>query len=131
VVALQIRHFRRTLPALADHADLDDLRGPRFAADDGIAVGIMKAAQEEKLAVPRQLAVAGFTDSEMATVVCPALTTVEHPYERLGTVAARRLIDLIENSELYDIETQEIVLKSKLKIRKSCGNKKNIYEQFE
>lgn len=102
-----------------------------FAADDGIAVGIMKAAQEEKLAVPRQLAVAGFTDSEMATVVCPALTTVEHPYERLGTVAARRLIDLIENSELYDIETQEIVLKSKLKIRKSCGNKKNIYEQFE
>lgn len=102
-----------------------------LAASDEIAIGIMKAAQEEKLAVPRQLAVAGFTDSEMATVVSPALTTVEHPNERLGTVAARRLIDLIENSELYEIETYEIVLKSKLKIRKSCGNKKNIYEQYE
>ena len=31
----------------------------------------------------------------------------------------------------YQVETHEIVLKSKLKIRRSCGNRKEIYELFE
>lgn len=61
----------------------------------------------------------------------PALTTMEHPLDRLGAVAARRLIELIEDSALYQVETHEIVLKSKLKIRRSCGNRKEIYELFE
>lgn len=38
---------------------------------------------------------------------------------------------LIEDSALYQVETHEIVLKSKLKIRRSCGNRKEIYELFE
>ena len=89
------------------------------------------AAGEENIPLPDGLAVAGFTGSEAAAVITPALTTMEHPLERLGAVAARRLIELIEDSALYQVETHEIVLKSKLKIRRSCGNRKEIYELFE
>ena len=89
------------------------------------------AAREENIPLPDGLAVAGFTGSEAAAVITPALTTMEHPLERLGAVAARRLIELIEDSALYQVETHEIVLKSKLKIRRSCGNRKEIYELFE
>ena len=44
-------------------------------------------------------------------------------------VAARMLFDSIEGSdELYG--PQEIILQPKLKIRRSCGNTKPIYELF-
>lgn len=102
-----------------------------FAVSDELAMGIMKAAREENLSLPEDLAVTGFTGSEAAAVITPALTTMEHPLERLGAVAARRLIELIEDSVLYQVETHEIILKSKLKIRRSCGNRKEIYELFE
>ena len=102
-----------------------------FAVSDAMAMGVIKAAREENIPLPDGLAVAGFTGSEAAAVITPALTTMEHPLERLGAVAARRLIELIEDSALYQVETHEIVLKSKLKIRRSCGNRKEIYELFE
>jgi len=102
-----------------------------FAVSDELAMGVIKAAREENIPLPEGLAVAGFTGSEAAAVITPALTTMEHPLERLGAVAARRLIELIEDSALYQVETHEIVLKSKLKIRRSCGNRKEIYELFE
>ena len=103
----------------------------RVAVSDELAMGVIKAAREENIPLPEGLAVAGFTGSEAAAVITPALTTMEHPLERLGAVAARRLIELIEDSALYQVETHEIVLKSKLKIRRSCGNRKEIYELFE
>lgn len=102
-----------------------------FAVSDALAMGVIKAAREENIPLPEGLAVAGFTGSEAAAVITPALTTMEHPLERLGAVAARRLIELVEDSALYQVETHEIVLKSKLKIRRSCGNRKEIYELFE
>ena len=102
-----------------------------FAVSDELAMGVIKAAREENISLPEGLAVAGFTGSEAAAVITPALTTMEHPLERLGAVAARRLIELIEDSALYQVEAHEIVLKSKLKIRRSCGNRKEIYELFE
>ena len=102
-----------------------------FAVSDALAMGIIKVAREENISLPEELAVTGFTGSEAAAVITPALTTMEHPLERLGAVAARRLIELIEDSVFYQVETHEIILKSKLKIRRSCGNRKEIYELFE
>ena len=63
--------------------------------------------------------------------VLPELTSVEQPTYRLGIAAARRLFDIIEDQDYFDIESQEIVLKGRIRIRKSCGNKKAIYEWYE
>ena len=37
----------------------------------------------------------------------------------------------MEDQDYFDVESQEIVLKGRLKIRRSCGNKKTIYELYE
>lgn len=102
-----------------------------FATDDEIAFGIMKAAREENIRIPLDLALAGFTDSPMCTLVAPELTSVEQPTKKLGMVAARLLFDIIEDRELSSDTSQEIVLQSTIKVRKSCGNKKQIYELFD
>lgn len=102
-----------------------------LTSDDEIAFGIMKAAREEDIDIPSKLAIAGFSNSPMCTLVLPELTSVEQPSKKLGMVAARMVFDLIEDVELASDTTQEIILQSTIKIRRSCGNKKYIYELFE
>ena len=91
----------------------------------------LKAARAEGVDIPGRLAVAGFSDSPMCELVTPELTSVEQPAHRLGMVAARLLFDLIEDEQLADRVPQQVVLQPKLKIRRSCGNEKYIYELFE
>ncbi len=102
-----------------------------FVSDDEIAFGIMKAARENDIGVPDELALSGFSNSPMSTLILPELTTVDQPSKKLGTVAARMLFDLIEDVDFSSDMTQEIILQSTIKIRKSCGNKKHIYEFFK
>lgn len=99
-----------------------------FASDDEIAFGIMKAARESNIDIPSKLAISGFSNSPMCTLVVPELTSVEQPSKKLGMVGARMLFDLIEEIDLSLDTRQEIILQSTIKIRRSCGNKKYIYE---
>lgn len=63
-----------------------------FASNDQMALGVLKTAQILGVQVPGQLSVAGYDDSELASVVWPDLTTVHLPVEHLGELAARKLI---------------------------------------
>ena len=63
-----------------------------FAANDSMAAGALKAAAALGLAVPRDVALAGFDDSSVATLVTPALTSVRQPTAELARRAAAQLI---------------------------------------
>jgi DNA-binding LacI/PurR family transcriptional regulator len=62
---------------------------------DVMAIGLLRACTEAKLAVPRDLSIVGWDDLPYATLVNPALTTVRVPRYELGQAAARRLLDLM------------------------------------
>ncbi|MEG1523395.1 MAG: LacI family DNA-binding transcriptional regulator [Clostridia bacterium] len=109
----------------------DDFPDALVTASDEQALGVMKAAQDTGLLIPQQLALASMTDSPMCSIVSPPLTCLEHPAVKLGMAAARLLLDNIENKELELGVPQEMILQPKLKIRKSCGNTKYIYELFD
>ena len=98
---------------------------------DEMAVGVMKTAHEQGVIVPDQLHIMGFFDSPISSAVLPELTSIEQPTYRLGVASARRLFDIMEDQEYFDVESQEIVLKGRLKIRRSCGNSKTIYELYD
>lgn len=102
-----------------------------ITAGDGQALGVLKAAQDAGIAVPHQLALASMTDSPVCGLVSPPITALELPASKLGMAAGRLLFDSIENKELELGVPQEMVLQPKLKIRRSCGNEKYIYELFD
>jgi LacI family transcriptional regulator len=60
-----------------------------------MALGAIEAAQAHGLRVPEDLAVAGFDDIYVASLVRPALTTVGHAAADLGSTAAGLLLDRI------------------------------------
>ncbi len=95
------------------------------------AFGVMKAARLAGIRIPEDLAIASMTDSSVSTLIDPPLTAVDRPGKRLGMVTARMLFDCIENREFTTQTAQHVELLAKLAIRKSCGNKKFIYELFE
>jgi len=61
-----------------------------FAYDDVLATGVLRAARDRGLRVPKDVAVVGFDDSDLADYL--GLTTVRQPLEESGEVAARTLL---------------------------------------
>jgi DNA-binding LacI/PurR family transcriptional regulator len=87
-----------------------------FAANDELAVGVIQEAKETGIRVPEDLAVVGFDDQPMATIINPKLTTIQQPIRQLGAKAIQLMIRAF-NSGLVERE----ILETKLVIRKSCG----------
>jgi DNA-binding LacI/PurR family transcriptional regulator len=66
-----------------------------FAANDFEAVGVIEAARQLGLQVPRDVSVVGFDDGVVARSSSPLLTTVRQPLFEMGIAAATALHDLI------------------------------------
>ena len=92
-----------------------------FAASDIMAIGALKAIREAGLRVPEDIALVGFDDVPVAAAVEPALTTVRQPIERLGSMAADLLLNLLDNPPETSSPANRLILPAKLIVRDSCG----------
>jgi len=70
-----------------------------FAANDDTAAGVLWAASEQGLVVPKDISVCGFDDSPLSRQVWPALTTVRQPSQDMGRIAAMQLLLAIKAGE--------------------------------
>jgi len=70
-----------------------------FCSNDEMAAGVLRAAHELGLSVPRDLSVVGFDDITMANYTDPPLTTVGVVKEHMGRRAMARLIELVEQTD--------------------------------
>ena len=68
-----------------------------FAGNDEMAAGVLHAARQAGLQVPRDLSVVGFDDFEIASRLWPALTTVHTPTREIGRLAAGSRIGRAED----------------------------------
>ena len=89
-----------------------------FAFNDNLAVGAMQAANARGLRVPEDLSIVGFDDTELATVVRPALTTVRQPLAEMGRTAVSLLTRLLERQRF---ETLHVELATRLVVRGTSG----------
>ena len=67
-----------------------------FAYNDISAIGSIRAFQEAGIRVPEEVSVVGFDDIQFAKHNNPSLTTVRQPLQKMGEIAARTLLDRIE-----------------------------------
>jgi DNA-binding LacI/PurR family transcriptional regulator len=88
------------------------------AVNDPAAFGAMKAVIDRGLAIPGDIAIVGFSDDIRAPLMTVPLTTVRQPAYTLGKLAAERLIEAIAGLQA---QPEEIVVKTELVVRSSCG----------
>lgn len=93
-------------------------RSPRptaiLAMSDRLAFGVLRAAADAGLDVPRDLSVIGFDDIPMAAHAAPPLTTIRQPLVDKGAVAAGLLIGEIDRQS-------PVLLGTELVVRASTG----------
>lgn len=70
------------------------------AMSDIIAIGVMDAASDHNIQLPRDLSVVGFDDLPDARHVRPALTTVRQPVEAKGRLAAEMLVAALQKEPM-------------------------------
>ncbi|HEY8530770.1 MAG TPA: LacI family DNA-binding transcriptional regulator [Limnochorda sp.] len=88
------------------------------AANDLMAIGVMRALREAGRRVPEDASVVGFDDIPEAAFVVPALTTVDMPMERLGRRAMELMLRGLQGESLEGVEEG---LPTELKVRESTG----------
>jgi LacI family gluconate utilization system Gnt-I transcriptional repressor len=76
-------------------------KGAIFCGSDALAHGVLLEAQERGLSVPRDIAVVGFGDTDIAAFTVPALTTVRIDRHAIGRLAAECLLARL-NGETID-----------------------------
>ncbi len=94
-----------------------------FCFNDPIAFGALKAIKEAGLSCPNDIALVGFSETEVAQLIDPPLTSIEQPTYEIGETAAKLLLDQILISPTPEVET--VCLSAKFNIRKSSVNLKN------
>lgn len=91
-----------------------------FVYKDMVAIGFEQALLDKGLRVPEDVAIVGFDDIEHAKFCTVPLTTIHQDTDKIGSLAAEKIIRLIQKET---VPVQEI-LKPKLVIRQSCGARK-------
>ncbi|SOD66841.1 transcriptional regulator, LacI family [Streptomyces sp. 1222.2] len=70
-----------------------------FAANDDMAIGLIRALTEAGRRVPQDVSVVGFDDIPVAAYVTPPLTTVRQPFDAVAQEGLKRLVHAIENPD--------------------------------
>ena len=87
-----------------------------FAASDLIAIGVIRALQQQGMQVPADVAVVGFDDIPVASFSSPALTTIQQNTTLAGEMLVVNLLKLIAQQGIEQTE-----IEPKIIIRRSCG----------
>ncbi len=83
---------------------------------------VLHLLQRENIEVPRQLAIAGFDDFDLAALLAVPLTAVRQPAAEIGRSGTRLLSDSIQSDvPMHDRAHSRIVLPTELVVRRSCS----------
>ena len=85
--------------------------------NDYLAIDIIKELQGAGIKVPEDVSVIGFENSVVADLIAPELTSVEIPWDRMASLAVRRLMEKMDEKTE---ETLKIRISTRMVIRKSC-----------
>jgi LacI family transcriptional regulator len=87
-------------------------------ANNYMTVGVLKWLRQAGLAVPRDVALAGFDDFEWSDLIDPPLTAVAQNWTAIGQRAIDMLTERIASPD-RPLRTERIV--ASLMVRQSCG----------
>jgi len=86
-----------------------------FSANDQMAVGAIKAIRQQGLSVPEDVALVGFDDLAVSSLVSPGLTTVQYPIYQMGYLA----VDLLLKARSGENVPAQTELPARLIVRRS------------
>ncbi len=90
-----------------------------FIANDTAAVSALLHLKKQGFRIPDDIAIVGFNNDPIASIVEPRLTSVDHPAREIGRTAAMRLLERMIIEHQKELQPKTIVLRTKLVIGES------------
>jgi LacI family transcriptional regulator len=90
-----------------------------LAAGNQIGVGVLQVLRDRGLRIPDDLSLICIDDVDLFRHGNPPVTVISRPFERIGQLAATRLLERIRNAD--EVEHQQIFVPTTLIVRESCG----------
>jgi len=87
-----------------------------IAVTDLMAIGVLKCLNDKGFSIPKEIAIGGFDNISLTSMMSPSLTTVAQPIQMLAQKATDQLIKRIENRY---VRNRDIELQNRLIIRDS------------
>ena len=73
-----------------------------FMPDDFSAIGGLNALKDMGIKVPDDVSIVGYDGISLSQVISPKLTTYRQDTNKIGYLAAKRLVELIENPQTFN-----------------------------
>ena len=89
-----------------------------FCANDVVAIGAIKYLKNIKVEIPKDIAIVGFSNESISSVIDPSLTTINQPGLEIGITATNLLISQIDDKSKI-ITNETIIVKTNLIERNS------------
>ena len=96
--------------------DVNDLPEAFMCVNDLVALSTISVLKENGIEVPADMGVVGFTETRIAGLVSPKLSSVKQPTYEMGKSAAEILMKLINNEAIL---SDTVILNGSLNIRES------------
>lgn len=77
--------------------ELDDRPDAIFATSDRLTTGCLRYLKKNQIKIPDEMALIGFSNSEITELLDPPLSIVRQPAFEMGATAIRMLLELIES----------------------------------
>ena len=104
--------------------NLEPLPDAVFAVNDPVATGAFVMIKEHGLKIPADIALAGFSNTNMTSLLDPPLTTVEQPSYEIGKTAAQLLMEQINSNDEKFVPKFKVI-KTHLIVRGSTKRSSN------
>lgn len=92
-----------------------------FAVNDLLAIGALNYFNKKKIKVPERIALFGFSNWFMSSVITPSLSSIEQHGLKMGETSAQILFQEIDcKHKRIKIEHQKVIIDTELIIRNSC-----------
>ncbi len=88
-----------------------------FCVNDLVALGVLRRLRQAGVEVPGDMAVVGYDDIDVASIVKPELTSIRQPKYELGKVAAELLLEEVEAGPRH--EHRHVLFEPELIVRES------------
>ncbi|WP_419095831.1 LacI family DNA-binding transcriptional regulator [Halalkalibacter suaedae] len=108
----------------AIHTLKDDLPTAFYAGNDPLAIGALRALQEENISVPDRVSIIGINDVSISKYIYPSLSTVRIETELMGETAIDLIIERLTNERKIP---KKVYIGTKLVIRNSTKNLNSIH----
>lgn len=89
-----------------------------FTSNGLLAAGAFRALRERQIKIPQDIALATFDETPWTALVEPTISVIQQPTYEIGQTAIELLLKRLDDP---DRPTSEVILKSKLIVRQSCG----------